>query len=141
MTRAEQDRQYLEAWVRDAEARDEPALFVVLQIAHKALTSGSPRRIYDALITCLATGRSAGEYAHRNAESKRQRAGGQRRGEQQIEKANEYWAPHRARYKELVESGKSGPTALAIIRREMGSSAPSDKTLRKQLVAKNSEVS
>jgi hypothetical protein len=137
MARADQDRQNLERWLKDAEPRDDGSLLVVLQVARQALASGNANRIYDALITCLAADRHAVELAVQNVQARRRRAGGRQRGVEQVECANKKWAPHRARYRELVDAGKSPATALAVVRDQMGASAPSDKTLRKQLRKKS----
>jgi hypothetical protein len=137
MARADQDRQYLERWLEDAEPRNDGSLYLVLQLARGALASRNANRIYDALITCLAADRHAVELAVRNVQARRRRAGGRQTGAKQTECATTRWAPHRARYRELVDAGKSPATALAVVRDQMGPSAPSDKTLRKQLRKKS----
>lgn len=137
MKRADQYRRNLERWLEIAERRDDAALFLVIELARGALASRNTNKIYDTLILCLAADRSAIEQAVQDVQAKRRFSGGLERGAQQTKHADDEWAPRRARYKTLLDAGKSPATALAIVRNELGPSPPSDKTLRKQLRKKS----
>jgi hypothetical protein len=135
MARADQDRQYLERWLEDAERRNDGSLYLLLPLARGALASRSASRVYSALITCLAADRHAVEQTQRKIEDGRRHVGGRNNGARLTAKAQREWAPRVAQYRALIASGKKPADARRLVA-ETIQEVVADRTLRKWLPTK-----